>query len=136
VEYAGGEAASPFAEMLGGLIQANLRRPEKRRDFDRLEAAVGVRVVDIEEGVTLRFGRGHLVVSNGLHSPRQLTISGDAATILQLSTLRIGPLGLPIYFDATGRSVLRQLLRGRLKIDGLLRHPRRLNTVTRLFSVT
>jgi hypothetical protein len=121
--------------MLGGLIQANLRRPDKRRDFDRLEAAVGVRVLDIDEGVTLRFGRGRLVISNGLHTPRQLTISGDAATILELSTLKIGPLGLPVYFDATGRGVLQQLLRGRLKIEGLLRHPRKLNRVTRLFSV-
>jgi hypothetical protein len=52
-----------------------------------------------------------------------------------LSNLRIGPLGLPVYFDANGREVAGKLLRGRLKIDGLLPNLLTLNAVTRVFSV-
>jgi hypothetical protein len=136
VEYADGDRASVFAVMLGGLIEANvLARPEKRRDFEVLEAAVGIQVEDIGEAVTLRFRRGRLVVANGLRSPRHLTIRTDAATVMELSNLNIGALGLPVYVDATGRSVVGKLLRRRLKIDGLVRHITTLNRVTRLFSV-
>src|SRR6266851_4617334 len=58
VEYASKEP-SAFAEMLGGLIGANVTaRPEKKRDFDTLVARVGIWVTDIDEGVTLAFDAG------------------------------------------------------------------------------
>src|SRR5260370_7787203 len=71
VEYADDEP-SAFATMLGGLIEANVRtHPEKERDFDSLNARVGVFVTDIDEGVTLDFKAGHLIVHNALepHPP-------------------------------------------------------------------
>jgi hypothetical protein len=42
---------------------------------------------------------------------------------------------MPNYMDATGREVVAKMLRGRLKIDGLLGNLTTLNQVTRLFSV-
>jgi SCP-2 sterol transfer family protein len=121
--------------MLGGLIEANVAaRPEKRADFDRLHARVGISARDAEEAVTLDFESGHLTVSGGLHSGRQLTITADSDTILQLSNLKIGPLGMPVYFDETGRSVVAKLLSGGLKIQGMARLGL-LNRVTRVFSV-
>jgi hypothetical protein len=44
-------------------------------------------------------------------------------------------LGLPVYYDEVGRRVAGKLLRGKLKIDGLLRNVITLNAVTRIFSV-
>ena len=39
VEYADGDNASAFAQVLGGLIEANVTsRPEKRRDLESLDA--------------------------------------------------------------------------------------------------
>jgi hypothetical protein len=136
VEYAQGEEASPFAQMLGGLIEANVeRRPEKRADFDSLRARVGVFVTDIEEGVTLDFQGGRLVVHNGLQADRDLTIRADADTVMQLSNVKIGFARMPNYVNATGREVLSKMLRGQLRIDGLLGNLTALNQVTRLFSV-
>jgi hypothetical protein len=121
--------------MLGGLIEANVAsRPEKQGDFERLRARVGIAVVDIGEAVTLDFQGGRLEVRNGLQPDRRLTIHADADTVLQLSNLRIGPLGMPVYVDATGRSVLGKLLSRRLRIQGMHRLPL-LNRVTRVFSV-
>jgi hypothetical protein len=135
VTYADSEP-SAFASMLGGLIEANVKaRPEKRTDFDNLVARVGIWVTDIDEGVTLDFKGGRLVVHNGLEAKRTITIHADADTVMGLSNLRIGPLGLPVYFDANGREVAGKLLRGRLKIDGLLPNLLTLNAVTRVFSV-
>ena len=136
VTYADGEDASAFAQMLGGLIQANVEaRPEKRRDFEDLETAVGIVVTDIDESVTLVFDRGRLTIHNGLLRKRDITVRGDSDTVMQLSSLRIGPFGLPVYVDATGRDVVRKLLGGKLKIDGMLANIFSLNAVTRILSV-
>ncbi len=136
VEYADGDDASAFSQMLGGLIEANVEsRREKRADFERLRARVGVFVTDIDEGVTLDFQDGHLVVHNGLQPGRDLTIRADAGTVMQLSSVNIGFAGMPNYLDSTGREVVAKMLRGKLKIEGLLGNLTTLNQVTRLFSV-
>ena len=128
---------SAFASMLGGLIEANVRsNPAKLEDFDRLVARVGIFVTDIDEGVTLDFKGGRLVVHNGLEPTRTITIRAEAETVMSLSNLRIGPLGMPIYFDEVGRGVALKLLKGRLKIDGLIPNVMTVNAVTRVFSVT
>ena len=127
---------SAFASMLGGLIEANVRsHSEKQRDFDSLKARVGIWVTDIDEGVTLEFAGGKLIVHNGLKPRRTLTIRTDADTVMSLSNLKIGLLGLPVYYDEVGRGVALKLLTGKLKIDGLLANVMTLNTVTRIFSV-
>jgi hypothetical protein len=135
VEYADGEP-SAFASMLGGLIEANVTsRAERRRDFDSLRARVGIWVTDIDEGVTLDFQSGHLMVHNGLQPRRDMTIRAEADTVMSLSNLRIGMFGMPVYFDEVGRGVAGKLLTGKLRIQGLLGNLTTLNTVTRVFSV-
>ena len=135
VDYADQEP-SAFASMLGGLIEANVRsRPEKEQDFDSLVARVGIWVTDIDEGVTLDFKGGKLTVHNGLKPRRTITIRSDAETVMSLSNLKIGLLGMPVYYDEVGRGVAVKLLRGNLKIDGLLPNVMTLNSVTRIFSV-
>jgi hypothetical protein len=135
VEYADDEP-SAFASMLGGLIEANVRsRDDKKRDFETLVASVGIFVTDIDEGVTLDFKAGKLTVHNGLRPRRTMTIRADADTVMNLSNLKIGLFGLPVYYDGVGRGVATKLLTGKLKIDGLLPNVMTLNTVTRIFSV-
>jgi hypothetical protein len=135
VEYASKEP-SAFAEMLGGLIGANVTaRPEKKQDFDTLVARVGIWVTDIDEGVTLAFDAGKLTVYNGLEPNRTITIRAEAETVMSLSNLRIGLFGMPVYYDEVGRGVAAKLLQGKLKIDGMLSNIATLNRVTRIFSV-
>jgi hypothetical protein len=136
VEYAEGQEATAFGQVLGGLIEANVEASdERRRDFDQLQARVGVFVTDIEEGVTLEFQGGRLLVRCGLQPDRDLTIRADSETVMQLSKVRIGFAGMPNYLDPTGREVVGRLLSGRLKIEGVFGNLTVLNQVTRLFSV-
>jgi hypothetical protein len=122
--------------MLGGLIEANVEsRPEKQKDFESLAAKVGIFVTDIDEGVTLDFRSGSLVVHNGLEPKRDITIRAEAGTVMSLSNLKIGLFGMPVYYDTVGRGVALKLLQGKLRIDGLLGNIATLNTVTRIFSV-
>ena len=135
VEYANKEP-SAFAEMLGGLIEANvLANPAKKKDFDMLKARVAIWVTDIDEGVTLVFDAGKLTVYNGLDGERTITIRAEAETVMSLSNLKIGVFGLPVYYDDVGRGIALKLLRGRLQIEGMLPHMATLNRVTRIFSV-
>ena len=135
VDYADIEP-SAFASMLGGLIEANVKaRPERRRDFNALVARVGIWVTDIDEGVTLDFKGGSMTVHNGLRPRRTITIRAEAETVMNLSNLKIGLLGLPVYYDSVGRGVAAKLLQGKLRIEGLLGNISTLNTVTRIFSV-
>lgn len=135
VEYADKEP-SAFASMLGGLIEANVENSAaKKKDFDALDARVGVFVTDIDEGVTLEFDRGSLTVHNGLKPKRDLTIRAEADTVMNLSNLKIGMFGMPVYFDSVGRGVVTKMVTGRLRIDGLLGNIATLNSVTRIFSV-
>jgi hypothetical protein len=135
VEYASKEP-SAFAEMLGGLIEANVRaNPSKKKDFDALVARVGIWVTDIDEGVTLVFDAGRLTVYNDLEPRRTITIRAEAETVMSMSNLKIGPFGLPVYYNEVGRGVAVKLLRRKLQIDGLLPNIATLNRVTRIFSV-
>lgn len=135
VTYASKEP-SAFAEMLGGLIEANvLASPDKKKDFDTLAARVGIWVTDIDEGVTLDFDAGKLTVYNGLEPERTLTIRAEAETVMSLSNLKIGVFGLPVYYDGVGRGVALRLLRGKLQIEGMMSNIPTLNRVTRIFSV-
>jgi hypothetical protein len=135
VTYADAEP-SAFASMLGGLIDANIAsNPARRKDFDDLKARVGVWVTDIDEGVTLDFQGGALVVANGLKAKRDITIRTDADTVMNLSNLRIGAFGMPVYYDEVGRGIAAKLLQRKLRIDGLIGNIATVNTVTRIFSV-
>ena len=135
VQYADDEP-SAFASMLGGLIEANVAgSAAKRKDFDELKARVGIFVTDIDEGVTLDFDRGSLVVHNGLEPKRDITIRAEADTVMNLSNLKIGLFGMPVYYNEVGRGVAAKLLQGKLRIEGLLGNLATLNSVTRIFSV-
>jgi hypothetical protein len=136
VEYAEGEDASAFAQVLGGLIEANVAaRPEKRRDFESLKARVGIVVTDIDEAVTLDFQGGRLLVRGGLEPGCDITIRADADTVMQLSNVPVGFAGIPNYLAPAGRDVVCRLLGRRLRIGGVLGNLTTLNQVTRLFSV-
>src|SRR5947207_2784663 len=78
---------------------------------------------------------GDLLVLNGLAADRDLTIRADADTVMGLSSVPIGFAGMPNYLDPAGREVVRRMLSGRLKIQGVLGNLTTLNQVTRLFSV-
>ena len=135
VEYADHEP-SAFASMLGGLIEANVENnTAKRKDFESLTARVGVFVTDIDEGVTLDFDHGTLTVHSGLKPKRDITIRAEADTVMNLSNLKIGLFGMPVYYDSVGRGIVAKLMQRKLRIDGLLGNIATLNTVTRIFSV-
>ncbi len=124
-----------LAEMLFNLLRQNLeQKPQKISSFEALDSNVVMVARDIDITVTLSFKRGELKIYDGVVGNPDLEIIADHDAILELSLINIR-MGLPNYFDKTGRNVLKKLLLGDLKIKGLLRHPLQLTHLTKIFSV-
>jgi len=124
-----------LAEMLFNLLRQNLeQKPQKISSFEALDSNVAMVAKDIDITVTLAFKKGKLKIYDGIVGNPDLKIIADHDAILELSLINIR-MGLPNYFDKTGRSVLKKVLLGHLKIEGLLRHPLQLTHLTKIFSV-
>ncbi|MGI8607643.1 MAG: hypothetical protein ACR2MY_00225 [Candidatus Dormibacteria bacterium] len=132
----GEEEASAMAAMLAGLITANVEQhPERWKDFRALSGtSVSIEVPDIDEALTLTFAGDDLVVRNGRQGRPAVSITADSDVVMALNLVKTGPMGMPNYFDAAGRDVVKALLNRKLRIGGMWRVDT-LNRVTRLFSV-
>ena len=124
-----------LADMVFNLIRQNLeQKPQRIRSFEALNSNIAIMARDIDITVTLMFEKGRLTVYNGLVGKNDLKIMTDHDVILDLCLLNIC-MGLPNYFDKNGRDILKKLILGNLKIEGLLRHPVQLTYLTKIFSV-
>lgn len=136
VEYADGAESSAFAQMLGGLIEANVEgNVDVRRDFERLRATIGIHASDLGELVTLEFEGRRLLVRDGLADACDLTLHANSDALMSLTGIGIGPARVPNYLGEAGRGIMAQVLRGQLRIEGLAGNLTTLNRLTRIFSV-
>ncbi len=135
IELGPGADEVPLAGMLAEMLRSNLEKPEKRREFDRLKARVLIHAVDAEAKITMDFDRGKLTVYGGEAGRPDIAIATDSTTLLELANLKIR-YGLPWYFDETGLSVVRKLLKGDLKIKGLLTKLGPLTRLTKIMSLS
>jgi len=124
-----------LAEIVFDLIRQNLeQKPQKRSSFQALHSNVVMVVRDIDITITLAFKRGELTIYNGIVGRADLKIILDHDAILDLSLVHIF-MCLPNYLDKIGRDILKKLLLGNLKIEGMLKHPLQLIHLTKIFSV-
>ncbi len=124
---------SGLATMVGGLIEQNIERDPARRRFLR-PAVTSITVPDVGIAITVRTGTGDVEVRDGADPAAQIAITADSAELLELTSAPLR-FGLPDLFDPAGRTVLRNVLSRRVRIRGLLRHPRRLARLSSLLSV-
>ncbi|MHB8573109.1 MAG: hypothetical protein ACYDAY_09150 [Candidatus Dormibacteria bacterium] len=135
IVLAQGEEANGLANMLSELIKQNVEQNQsKLHDFMQMQGVVSIEVPDAEEAITLDFGRGRLVVSNGVVGRPMVRIRANSDLVMGLSLMPIGPLGLPNYLSSAGRDVVRSLMTGGLRINGM-HHLDLMNRLTRIFSV-
>jgi hypothetical protein len=124
-----------LAVMLSDLIRQNLeQKPQKVSSFEALDSNVVMVARDIDITLTLSFKRGKLKIYDGVVGNADLKIIADHDAILELSLINIC-MGLPNYLDKTGRTILKKILLGNLKIEGMLKHPLQLICLTKIFSV-
>jgi hypothetical protein len=132
VEYLDPEPAG-LAAMLGGIIEGNLEaHPERARLLSH--SVVTIRVPDAETDVSMRFAPGRVQVRNGLVGRADVVIRADSEMLMGLSSVPLR-FGMPDLGTAAGRHVVGQILRRKLKIKGMLRHPGKLARLNKLLSV-
>lgn len=132
VEYADPEP-NGLAAMIGGLIEANLRAHPERSSLLR-PAVIGIVAADAEVACTVRLGPGRVSVANGLGGSPAVIVRADTQTLTELTTVPLR-MGFPDAMTAEGRAVTRKLIKGRLKVRGLVTRPGVVSRLNRLLSV-
>ena len=129
----GTDEPSGLATMVGGLIGQNLERDPTRRRLLRSSSAT-ITVPDAGVAITVRTNPGGVEVSDGADPGAPIAITADSERLLGLTSAPLR-FGLPDPFDPRGRAILRDVVSGRIRIRGLLTHPRRLARLSSLLSV-
>ena len=122
-----------LATMIGGLIDQNLERDPTRRRLLRLSSAT-ITIPDAGVAITVRTSRGGVEIRDGADPAAHVAITADSERLLGLASAPLR-FGLPDPFDPRGRAVLRDVVSGRVRIRGMLMHPRRLARLSALLSV-
>jgi hypothetical protein len=124
---------SGLGTMLGGLLEQNLERDPTRKRL-LTPTLVSIEAPDAEVAVTLRILPGRVLVADGARPGAHLVIAADSARLLALTDAPLR-FGLPDPLQAQGRAVLADVLARRVRIRGMISHPRRLARLTMLLSV-
>jgi hypothetical protein len=128
-----GEDPSGLAELLAGLLSQHLAREPARATL--LECSVVVlSMPDAGVAVTVRLAPGRVQVADGVAPDAHLRVVAPADRVLALAAAPLRA-GLPDPMRREGRAALADVLRGRVRVHGMLRHPRRLARFTALLSV-
>jgi hypothetical protein len=123
-----------LASMLAGLIDANLQRHPRRRALLR-DAVFDLSSPDAGVAATIETRAGSVSVRNGANADgAHISVEAPSAELLLLASVPLRA-GFPDALTPEGRTVLRHVLAGRIRIRGLLRHPGRLSRLARLLSV-
>ena len=125
----------PFSYIISELLSSNIERCSgKMRTFKGMFGVVAIDLPDIEATVTLMFKGGKLRIAPGIEGTPDIIIKTDSDKVIGLNSISI-KFGLPYYFDRAGMTVLKQILRGDIKIKGMLAHPILLTRLTKIMSV-
>jgi hypothetical protein len=125
----------PFSSILASLLQENLdAKPHKKKVFNNLFGVVAIEITDLEQTLYLNFSGGQLVLEKSIENKPHITVKAESEKIMGLNFISI-KFGLPYYFDEAGRTVIKQLLTGEIKIQGMFLHLNMLTKLTKVLSV-
>ena len=134
VDLAPGADHDPLARQLAERVRSALAHDGVRGEFAKMRGSVGMVADDVDTALTLRFDFGRLTIHEGLIGIPTVTIRGATADLEALSSLSMAGSGFGALRDASRAAahVARALRSRRLKVYGLISHPR---LVVRLFRV-
>ncbi len=135
IRLAEGAERVGLAVMIADLIRQTVEQnPRKRAVFDRLRTSVFIDAHDAEVSVTLVFEGGGLVVHGGNYGAPRIRIRTDADSVLALCMVKMMG-GVPHPLHHHNRELLRRILNGEIRIEGISGSVLQLLRFTRLVSV-
>jgi hypothetical protein len=123
-----------LAAMLGGLIQANLDQHPERRSLLAKPATYAITAPDADVSVTIHLGPDGVKVANGVRGTPHVVVRAQSEDLIALSSVPLR-FGQPDATTKEGRDVVTQLLKGQLKVKGLVTQSGRLGRLNKLLSV-
>jgi len=121
--------------MLADLIRGNIEAdPDRARLLHGITGTINVRASDAEVDVGMEFRDGQLLVHAKPFPKADLDITTDADTLMGMSTVPLR-FGMPDASKAEGRAVVGKMVRGELKVRGMVTKPKLLTRLQRLLSV-
>jgi hypothetical protein len=123
-----------LAAMLGGLIEGNLAAHPERGRLLAKSATYAIVAPDVNVAVSIRLAPGKVVVRNGVVRKPHVQVTTDSETLMGLSSVPLR-FGLPDVMTKEGREINKKLLKGQLKVKGLLLHLGKLGRLNKLLSV-
>ena len=122
-----------LATIVGDLIEQNLKRDPARLRLLRPTVA-SIAATEAEVSITIAIAPGRVVISGGRSASAHVAITADPHRLMELIAAPLR-FGLPDVLDPRGRAVLAGVATRRVRIRGLLRHPRRVARLSALLSV-
>jgi hypothetical protein len=130
------EGADPsgLAEMVARLLEQRLAR-DPNLAMHLHPSVIVLRVPDAGVAVTVRIGPAGIGVADGTAPDAHVRIVAPSDRLLALAAAPLRA-GMPDPLHRDGRAALADVLAGRVRVHGLVRHPRRVARFTSLLSVS
>ena len=126
------EDPNGLPKMLGDLIEQNLDRDPARGSLLK-KASVVIEAVDAQVAATLRFSPGEVLIASGEDPNADVTVRADGRVLLDLLGAR-QRFGFADPLTREGRAILRDTLRGEIRVRPLIRRLPTLRRLTMLLS--
>lgn len=134
ITFGTGAEEAPLAAVLAQLINHNLGKGGARLEaFRKLSSPVYFKVTDVGVEILLLFKKGTLIIHSGKPVRPAISFITDSETLLELTNINLRG-GLKMLSDKNNRNLARKVLRGELKIKGLLLHPLELLRLAKVLS--
>jgi hypothetical protein len=127
--------------LVEALLDANLARDPRRACLITRREAAALRATDAGLAVTLQFlpgavgGAGTVLVHDGEDPWAEIVVHAPSAALLELAAAP-SRFGLPDVLHPDGRAIVGDLVRRRIRVQGLARHLGTLRRLSQLLSVT
>jgi len=128
------EAGIAFRTLVQGLVDANLERDPRRALRVTKREAASLVATDADVAVTIQMlpgahrAPGTVLVHDGRDPWAEIVVRAESLGLLELAATPLR-FDLPDVLTVDGRDLVRQLVRGRIRVQGMFRH---LGTVRRL----
>jgi hypothetical protein len=131
-----GEELDGLADMIAGILRGNLEaNPALHARIDGAHGVVALRAPDVQAGAALAFGDGTVRVTNAPARKPHVEIVADSEQMMAFSTVPLR-MGLPDVLTPEGRVLTKQIITGKVKVRGMVRHIGLVRRLQALLSVS
>jgi hypothetical protein len=120
-----------LADLVRGNIEAN---PDRAKLLEGVIGRVNLHARDADVSVGMEFRGGQLFVHARPFPEAELDVDTDADTLMGMSTVPLR-FGMPDAMTPDGRAVVAKMLKGQLKVRGMVTKPKLLIRLQKLLSV-